>query len=126
VIPLARMDLGLNFENADWRQIVGFVVGVACLFVGVGAVFYRVPATGRGGRFAVFAGVAAGLLGVVLAVRYTADAFGYVPVGWFGHIVSGWLWGVGLFGFGLALTSFQGADRSDETRSPRAGGSSYR
>ena len=106
-MPLAGMSLGPIFENAGWLEVVGFFAGVACLFGALGAVFYRASDIGRAGRSAAFAGMAAVLLGFTWAVRYTADACGYAPVGWLARFGPWWMWGVGLAGFGLALTSLQ-------------------
>src|SRR5688572_5804579 len=115
-MPLARMNLGPIFQNAGWQDVLAFFVGLGCLLAGAVAVFYRFPPAGRAGRFAVFAGVAAVLLGVAYAVAWAIDACGYAPAGWLARFGAGWMWGVGLCGAGLAVTSAQRADPSDETR----------
>ena len=109
-MPLAGMNLGPIFENAGWQDVLAFVVGLGCLLAGVAPVFYRFPPQGRAGRFAVFAGVAALLLGVAYAVAWTIDACDYALVGWLARFGTWWMWGVGLPGAALAVTSAQRAD----------------
>ena len=114
-MPFAGMNLGSLFENTDWREVVGFVMGLVCVFVAAGAILHRHPTVGRGS--AVFAAVAAGQLVTVLAVRHVADMLGYVPMGGFGLLVTGWLWGVALIG----LASLAGLGRPDRSAvGPRA------